>query len=84
MAKQPWEFKSLAQYGSEQFCISPIDMWYEPNPNWRLPKGDISIQQAITVFSESICHMVAWVDHGLRLFVKEGSGYRVATMDDED
>jgi hypothetical protein len=84
MAKQPWEFKSLAQYGSEQFCESPITGWYEPNLAWRSLKGDISIQGAIKVFSESVCEMVGWVDRGLRLFVKEGSGYRVATMDDED
>jgi hypothetical protein len=84
MAKQPWEFKSLAQYGSEQFSASTIDIWYEPNPDGRSLKGDISIKKAIHVFSEAICNMVGWVDHGLRLFVKEGSRYRVATMDDED
>jgi hypothetical protein len=84
MAKQPWEFKSLAQYGIERFCQSPLYTWHEPNPDWRSIKGDLSIQGAMREFSECICAWIPWLDHGLRLFVREGSNYRMATMEDED
>jgi hypothetical protein len=84
MAKQPWEYKSLAQHASEEFCQTPISYWSERDPIPQLPKQKISLVGAIKIFSEAVSRWIFPVEEGLRLFVKDSSGYRVATVADED
>lgn len=79
-AKEPWDYKSLAQIGTEEFCQTGELSWYESEGKRRIE----FVNDASRILSEAICRWVLYVNEGLRLFIKTDSGFKIATVEDED
>jgi len=76
-AKRTWEYKSLAQDAIEAFCSSSTAGWGKQD-------GHLLLCNLETTFSEALSYRVSVINEGLRLFVKDGAQYRIATMADDD
>lgn len=73
-AKEPWDFKTLAQIGIEEFALSSI----YPSDNWK--------SALVEQLSTAVCRWIWYEDmEGLLFFIKDENGsYRVARRGDED
>lgn len=88
-AQESWEFKSLAQIGSEHFIWDYDGSYYlnyngPRNPNFD-NDGKIEkwLKRTVEKFSSNICLWVCYEEEGVLLFVQDGMGkYRVARNGD--
>lgn len=73
-AAAPWEYKSLAEYGEDQFITNSDPWWASSKERW--------IRDAIGEFSQRIVENLWYHEEGLLFFVKSGGAYRLAAAGD--
>lgn len=70
----PWEYKSLAEYGEEDFIVNGDWSWVWPDKAWQ--------RDAMIAFSTRITSNLWYHDEGLLFYVPDGDGYRLARKGD--
>ena len=67
-----WEFKSIAEFGEEEFICEGSASWLWADKHWQ--KG------AIAEFSNAVCRNLWFHDEGLLFYVQDGDGgFRLAS-----
>jgi hypothetical protein len=74
---ESWEYKSIAQFATERFSDSTINRLHYAETNELL-------NSAVRSFSDELIKLIFYHHEGLRLFVKDADGYRLAINKDEN